>query len=124
MFDPLSTEGAEGDLTVYFGRRPSDAAGAFSFFPAHLTIDSPTLFPRPELRPIGALKDVISPGNMQGIKLTKNLSANDRDAVWNAAVEEVTRQDCMLGYQASPPPKLGQAEAEAASRAAPKALGL
>lgn len=124
VLSPLHTEGAEGELTVYFGLRPSsDATGPFSFFPARQMDDSAPLFARPELRPIGALDGVISPGNMQGIKVTSNLSTSDRDAIWNEVVRQVSQWGCGLGYYASPPPVLDDHAVESAANDAPMPLG-
>jgi len=82
VLGPLFAEGADRALSVYFGRRrPPDGPGPYSFFPARLAVDSPPLFARPELSPAGALDGVISPGNMQGIKVTSHLSITDRDAI-------------------------------------------
>jgi hypothetical protein len=123
VLGPLFTEGADRDLSVYFGpRRSPDGAGPFSFFPARLAVDSPPLFARPELSPTGALDGVISPGNMQGIKVTSQLSITDRDAVWAEIVAQVHRQGCGLGHHAAPPPLLEPHLAESAARNAPMPL--
>jgi hypothetical protein len=125
VLSPLYTEGARGDLTaVYFGRRRSPgAAGPFSFFPARLMGDSPPLFARPELRPTGALRGVVSPANMQGLKVTSNLSVSDRDAIWNEVVQQVSRQSCGLGHYASPPPVLEEHAVKSAAENAPIPIG-
>jgi hypothetical protein len=123
VLGPLFTEQIEGDLSVYFGRRRSSgAASTFSFFPARLALDHPPLFARPELRPVGALRDKISPGNMQGIKLTRDLSAIDRDAVWAEVVGQVTDQGCALGYAAATPPLVDEDAAVSASGHSPQPL--
>lgn len=124
VLSPLHTEGTERDLTVYFGRQLSPGAGPFSFFPARLMHDSPPLFARPELCPTGALEGVISPGNMQGIKVTSRLSVTDRDAIWTEVMQQVTRQGCGLGYYASPPPMLEPHAAESAAEDAPMPLSM
>jgi hypothetical protein len=109
VLSPLHSEGIENDLTVYFGRcRSAVPAHPFSFFPAQLIDESLPLFPRPELRPVGALQDVINPGNMQGIKTTSHLDVLDRDAIWAEIVRQVNRQGCGLGYYAAPPPVIEQ----------------
>src|SRR5438445_3769079 len=91
VLGPLHSEGAEGELNVYFGqRRPRDGAGPFSFFPARLMHDQAPSFPRPELSPTGALDGVISPRNMQGIKVSSDLSVIDRDTIWDEVVRQVT----------------------------------
>ena len=123
VLGPLFTEQIEGDLSVYFGRRRSSgAASTFSFFPARLALDLPPLFARPELVPVGALRDRISPGNMQGIKLTRDLSAIDRDAVWAEVVGQVTDQGCALGYGVAAPPLVDYAAAALASGHPPQPL--
>jgi hypothetical protein len=125
VLSPLHTEGADGDLTVYFGRpRSPSTAGPFSFFPARLMADAPPLFARPELRPTGALEGVISPGNMQGIKVASDLSVADRDAIWTEVAQQVTRQGCGLGYFGSPPPVLEGGAVESAAQHPPKPLGI
>ena len=92
---PLHTEGAEEDLTVYFGLpRLGEGPDPFSFFPARLMEGAPPAFARPELRPHGALDGVVSPGNMQGIKATRDLSVADRDAIWAEVVQQVSEQGC------------------------------
>jgi hypothetical protein len=124
VLSPLHTEGFEGALTVYSGlRRSPGVADPFSFFPAQLIDDSPPLFARPELRPIGALDGVISPNNMQGIKVTSNLSTTDRDAIWNEVVRQVWQWGCGLGYYASPPPVLDDHAVESSAMNAPMPLG-
>ena len=120
VLSPLHSERAERDLTVYFGqRRSSVATRLFSFFPARLMKDSPPLFARPELRPIKALQNVISPGNMQGIKVTSHLSVTDSDEIWTEVVKQVTQQGFQLGYYASPPPVLERHVAKAAAERTP-----
>ncbi|HZK51984.1 MAG TPA: hypothetical protein VFD47_10530, partial [Actinomycetota bacterium] len=122
---PLHSEGAEDDLSVYFGRRRSpDVPGPFSFFPARIMHSSPPLFARPELHPTGALQGVISPGNMQGIKVAAHLSVTDRDEVWTEVARQVSQQDCGLGHHAVPPPVLTLQTAEAAAEDAPIALNM
>jgi hypothetical protein len=124
VLGPLFTEDVEGDLSVYFGRRrPLGGAGPFSFFPARLVVDAPPMFARPELSPAGVLDGVISPGNMQGIKLTSQLSVADRDAIWAEIVAQVHRQGCGLGHYATPPPLLEPHAAESAALLAPAVLG-
>lgn len=121
---PLHSEGAEDDLSVYSGRRRSaDAPGPFSFFPALIMHSSPPLFARPELHPTGALQGVISPGNMQGIKVTAHLSVTDRE-VWTEVARQVSQQDCGLGHHAVPPPVLTLQTAEGAAEDAPIALNM
>lgn len=123
VLTPLHTEGADLDLTVYFGnRRSPDSESPFSFFPARLMDDSPPLFARPELRPTGALETVINPAKMQGIKVTSQLTPTDRDAIWAEVVQQVTRQDCGLGFHAYTPPILEPGQAESASRRNPAPL--
>ena len=120
VLGPLFTEGFEGDLNVYFGqRRSSSAISPFSFFPARLALDAPPLFARPELRPVGALRDRISPGNMQGIKLTRDLTAADCDAVWAEVVEQIAQQGCALGHHAQRPPLVDLDAALSVSRQPP-----
>jgi hypothetical protein len=118
VLEALFTEGTQGDLTVYSGRRPADGAadGPFSFFPARLMPGSSPAFARPELRPDGALADVITPGKMTGIKVTSGLGVSARNAIWEEAVRQVGRQGCMLGYHAAVPPALSPAAAEAVAR--------
>ena len=123
VLGPLFTEEIEGDLSVYFGRRrSSEVTTAFSFFSARLALDMPALFARPELSPVGALHDRISPGNMQGIKLTRDVSPAERDAVWVEVVAQVADQGCALGYEAGPPPVVDDLTAISASMRPPRAL--
>ena len=112
----LYSEGFEGELHIHFGRG-RDADTPFSFFPAQISEGEPSLFARPELEPRGALEGVVSPGNMQGIKVTHGLTTPQRDAIWNEVGEQVGAQGCVLGYSAAPPPLLHdeQAETEAGS---------
>jgi hypothetical protein len=106
---PLYTEGARDDLTVYFGRGKGAHDEAFSFVPAQLMDVDPPLFARPELRPTGVLDGIVASGNMQGIKATWNLSAGDRDAIWQEVADQVAAQGCGLGYYALDPPLLDEA---------------
>jgi hypothetical protein len=104
---PLHTEGAREDLTVYLGLpRDEDPAAPFSFVPARAADESPPIFARPELRPVGALDGVVSPANMQGIKVTRDLSLRERDAVWNEVVQQVAASGCALGHRIEAPPRL------------------
>jgi hypothetical protein len=124
VLGPLFTEDAQGDLSVYLGRRPADGAGLFSFFPARLAVDSPPpLFARPVLSPAGALHGIISPGNMQGIKMTPHLRVTERDAIWAEIVAQVHQQGCGLGHHAVPPPLLEPHAAQSAALLAPAVLG-
>jgi hypothetical protein len=113
VLGPLHTEGIDSELSVYFGTRRTRAANApFSFFPARIMHATPPLFARPELRPIRALRGVITPANMQGIKVTTGLSATERDAIWAEVARQVTRQDCGLGHHAWAPPALDSDQAD------------
>jgi hypothetical protein len=123
VLGPLHTEGADGPLNVYLGQAPSHLSkGSFSFFPARLVRDSLALFARPELRPTGALRGVISPTKPQRIKVMSTLSVTDRNAIWTEVVKQVTRQGCGLGYHASAPPVLKMHAAESAARRIPMPL--
>lgn len=103
---PLFAEGRPGELGVHFGRsRTQDEA--FSFFPALPSGEKPSLFVRPELRPVGWLAEVISRGT-QGVKITHGVGERERDAIWHAVVEQVAKQGCSLGYEAAPPPLLDE----------------
>jgi hypothetical protein len=120
---PLHSEGAQCNLTVYSGKRRTPAStDPFSFFPARMMIETPPLFARPALTPIGALAGVINPGKMQGIKLTSDLSFTDRDAIWTEVVQQVTGQGCGLGYRAWPPSALESHRAESAAGHPPAPL--
>jgi hypothetical protein len=120
VLGPLFTEGMNRDLRVYFGRaRSPPGEGMFSFFPARLAVDSPPLFARPELSSTAALEGSVSPGNMQGIKVTAHLSITDRNAIWAEIVAQVQRQGCWLGHHAAPPPLLEPHVAESAARRPP-----
>lgn len=121
VLSPLHTEGAVDDLTVYFGRMRAADGGSFSFFPACLFDDPHALFARPQLSPTGPLERVISPDNMQGIKVA-TVSALERDAIWQEVVRQIVRQGCALGYDAAPPPVIGLHTAEPAARRAPAPL--
>jgi hypothetical protein len=123
VLGPLQTEGAEIELAVYFGKKFTGVKdGPFSFFPAQLAVDSMPLFARPELRPVGALEGIVSPGNMQGIKATTVTSTDERDAIWSEVVRQVSKQGCQLGYVASPPPLLKAPEADSHAGRGPHPL--
>jgi hypothetical protein len=125
VLSPLYSEGVDHDLSVYFGRRRRRVMGRpFSFFPARQVIDSLPLIRRPELRPTGALRGVISPDKMQGIKVTSGLTVGHLDAIWTEVVRQVSRQGCRLGYHASAPPMLEARAAESAALGAPSPLGV
>jgi hypothetical protein len=110
---PLFAEGGPGELGVHFGR--SRAQGeVFSFFPAQPSAGKPSLFVRPELRPVGWLAEIISPGT-QGVKITHGVDERSRDAIWHAVVEQVAEQGCSLGYEAAPPPMLDEFDARRAA---------
>lgn len=123
VLSPLYTEGTERDLIVYFGRQrlPGDAR-PFSFFPARRMQGSMQLFARPELETTGALREVISPANMQGIKVASGVSESERDAIWNEVAQQVSRQGCGLGNYAAPPPLLDSRAAESATERDPMPL--
>ena len=124
VLSPLHTEGVDWTLAVYSGvRRSADVAAPFSFFPAQLIADAVPLFVRPELRPIGALDGIVSPGNMQGIKVTSNLSVTDRDAIWSEVVRQVAQWGCGLGYYASPPPVLDDVTVGSVANDVPAPIG-
>ena len=76
---PLSTEGAVGDLTVYFGRR--GPAGPFSFS-RHGPGSRDAFFAHPALEPVGALTGVVSSVKNQGIKVSA-VTTTGRDAIWD-----------------------------------------
>lgn len=116
----LHTEGIHGDFGVHSGRARSDSS-IFSFFPARLATDAHTLFARPDLRPVGALEGVISPGT-QATNMTHGVSTTDRDAIWREVVSQVAEQGCLLGYHASPPPLLDYDDALIAARNEPHPL--
>jgi hypothetical protein len=117
---PLHTEGERGDLGVHSGRTRAQG-GIFSFFPAQVSQDTPSLFARPELRPVGALERIISPGT-QGIKVTHNLSQTELQTIWNAVVNQVTEQGCTLGYRAFEPPFLSDDDMRRLAEGPPKPL--
>lgn len=102
---PLASEHIRDRLTVYFGRTPA-TGGTFSFFPARLMTGSLPLFARPDLCPTGRLASVINPALRQGIKVTSGLTATERDVIWEEVIAQVTRRQCLLGYQAATPPVL------------------
>ncbi len=123
VLNPLYTEGAVDAFAVYFGKTRTDADGSpFSFFPARLLDDPDRFFARPQLVPTGALKGVISPENMQGIK-GRTVTAAERDAVWEEVVRQVVEQGCGLGHRAAAPPLLEPGTAESAALRAPAPLG-
>jgi hypothetical protein len=117
----LHSEGFKGELHIHFGRG-REGGTPFSFFPAQIAQDEPALFARPELEPRGALEGVVSPGNMQGIKVTHGLTAAQRDAIWNEISEQVAGQGCALGYFAASPPLLQHEQVEAKTRSKPHLL--
>jgi hypothetical protein len=119
---PLHSEGVHGALGVHFGKTRSASRSPFSFFPARSMNASPPLFARPSLTPAGALDGVVSPRNMQGIKITAGLNVAERDEVWSEVARQVAEQGCALGFHASPPPAIDFATAEAAAQRAPAAF--
>ena len=116
----LYTEDFHADVGVHIGRARTDS-GVFSFFPTQTSEDAPSLFARPQLRPRGALSDVISSGT-QGVNMTHGLADGDRDAIWQEVVDQVAEHGCVLGYHAGPPPLLEQDEAQRAARERPHPL--
>jgi hypothetical protein len=123
VLNPLYTEGAVDAFAVYFGKTRTDVDGSpFSFFPARLLDDPDRFFARPQLVPTGALKGVISPENMQGIK-GRTVTAAERDAVWQEVVRQVVEQGCGLGHRAAAPPLLEPGTAKSAALRAPAPLG-
>jgi len=116
----LYTEGHHAEIGVHTGRS-RDQGDIFSFFPASVAEEIPTLFARPELKPAGALRDVISPGT-QATKMKRRVSLSDRDAIWKEVVGQVVEQGCVLGHYASPPPLLDDDEAEQIARSPARPL--
>jgi hypothetical protein len=121
VLSPLYTEGAVNAFAVYFGKVRTDDGSPFSFFPARRLDDPKRFFARPQLTPTGALKGVISPENMQGIK-GRTVTAAERDAIWQELVRQVSDQSCGLGYRAAAPPLVSLHTAEAAALEAPAPL--
>lgn len=121
VLNPLYTEGAVDDFTVYFGRVRGPGDGPFSFFPGR-PFDAPDpLFARPRLAPTGPLESVISPENMQGIN-TATVNAAERDAIWQEVASQVASHGCALGYHAATPPLLARHDAESAALREPAPL--
>ena len=89
---------------------------------ARRAADPDRFFTRPRLVPDGALKDVISPENMQGIKGC-TVTVAERDAVWQEVVRQVSDQGCGLGYRATAPPRVSSQAAETVALDAPAPLG-
>jgi hypothetical protein len=116
VLSPLYTEGGAGTaFSVYFGKtRTEDGGSPFSFFPARQLEDPARFFARPKLTPRGALKQVISSENMQGIKGV-TVGLGQRDAIWHEVVRQVVDQRCALGHRADSPPRLDLRAAEAAA---------
>ena len=117
----LYSEGFEGELHIHFGRGRQGGT-PFSFFPAQIASEEPSLFARPELEPRGALEGVVSPGNMQGIKVTHGLTAAQRDSIWNEVGEQVAAEGCALGHFAAPPPLLHEDQAKKETLSEPHLL--
>lgn len=107
----LYTEGARGDLIVHTGRTRAQADDVFSFVPARISVEAPSPFARPELRPKNGLEKVISPGT-QAINVTHDLSDTDRDAIWSAVVQQVVDQGCVLGHRLDSPSLLDDDQAK------------
>jgi hypothetical protein len=104
------------------GRRAQGTAEqAIWSLPAARLADHDRLFARPQLNPTGPLEDIISPENMQGIN-TASVSVDERNAIWTDVVEQVARNGCGLGYEATPPPLVDQAAAKAAAQQPPAPL--
>jgi hypothetical protein len=122
VLNPLYTEGGVNEFVVYFGKTRTDDDSPFSFFPARLLDDPDRFFARPRLVPDGALKDVISPENMQGIKAC-TVTVAERDALRQEVVDQVVDQGCGLGYRAAAPPLLDRDSVDAASLRTPAPLG-
>ena len=121
VLSPLFTEGGANTFVVYFGKSRTDDGSPFSFVPARMLDDPDRYFARPRLVPQGALKYVISPKNMQGIK-GRTVTVAERDRIWEEVVGQVVDQGCGLGYRAAAPPLLGRGSAEAASSRTPAPL--
>jgi hypothetical protein len=122
VLNPLYTEGGVNAFVVYFGKTRTDDDSPFSFFPARLLDDPGRFFARPRLVPDGALKDVVSPENMQGIK-GRTVTVAERDAIWQEVVRQVSDHGCGLGYRATSPPVASAQTAEASALDAPAPLG-
>lgn len=116
----LYSEGHRGDLLVHTGRTRAQA-DVFSFVPARVSVEAPSLFARPELRPVDGLEDVVSPGT-QAINVTHDLSDGDRDGIWKAVVHQVTEQGCVLGYHAAEPAFLKQEDTIELAQREPRPL--
>lgn len=106
VLGPLLTEGEVGrSLAIYRGRhpRPDGADEPFSFFPAVLAEERPEGFARPVLHPTGPLQGRITENLTQGQKPTCLPDGKGARAVWQAVVDQVVDQGCLLGVHAEPP---------------------
>jgi hypothetical protein len=68
----------------------------FSFVPCLPAEPHQNGFPRPVIKPLGPLKEVINPKSWRREKITE-LDEKDARAVWDAVVQQVMDQDCALG---------------------------
>lgn len=123
VLGPLHTELEQlTTFTVYSGRVRDPSGGPFSFVPARQVSSEVPLFARPRLEPVGALDGVINPANMQGIRLTRNVANDRRDAIWQEVVRQVAAQGCGLAYRVGTPPVIGALQAISASKGPPCTL--
>ena len=81
-------------LRLYCGATPETRLeGMFSFAPCLPVGVGSSGFARPTV----ALKDIITPGLMMGVKATRGLSLDAVVALWNSVVNQVLDQDLALG---------------------------
>lgn len=76
----------------------------FSFVPCRVVESKPLAFPRPRIRPVGPLESVITSAMKQNFKLTELDGPERARAIWNAVVDQVVSQGCLLGTRVEEPP--------------------
>lgn len=88
---------------LYDGATPANPVGGmFSFFPCLPFEAAPLGFPRPGIR----LDGVVNPRSWQGLKYTSADSLEDTAHIWDQVVEQVLRQDLILGWHADTPERI------------------
>ncbi len=87
-------------LRLYCGATPATRLeGMFSFAPCLPVGVGSSGFARPTV----ALKDIITPGLMMGVKATRGVSLDALVALWNSVVKQVLDQELALGTRFDTP---------------------
>ena len=75
----------------------------FSFVPCRVVESKPIAFPRPRIRPVGPLESVITSAMKQNFRRTALDGPERARAVWDAVVDQVLSQGCVLGTRIEEP---------------------